>query len=584
MIGFYLATQNDSSSGIKLLSESFDSFVETNELSDNSLYVFDNHSASVVRSNNYTLYVIGTLIYKNRWNNDALKLISDGLSSGITLKDIALNTRGQYCLIIHTHGNVFVITDKLGSFPIYRYEKNNSLQISNILPLLSTRNSITLNFQGLAEFMSLNDAFCFDTTFFKEIQPLHGGTIYQFSPKQTSPPSDIVYYDILDDITLNKYQDLNEVSNTVREILSENLSFLRTQDKIFIDVTGGFDSRVNAAILNNNGIEYVSGICSNKQTLNELQIASKVAHRLNVEFYDNFNKIESYDRFKDIVHKHYNISNGVPQLYYSTDLINYYDNIKRNYNIHVTGMVGSQLFRRKGSLEGTIIDNKIDIDKYLKTNFKYLNLINDRYITKGSYYGNLREKVEKIIGRIRGDDFFNLLMLIELMSYGRCHHGSAIGTHNCILPHYSPYMEANLVKVMFETSSSLKYEHNIQREILSKINPAVASVMTTHGYKAVRSSGLFSKRFLRTKKIAKEIKNKGMSYLRSCLGCYSTSDDPVYWIQEARRNYSDNMKIFEIVDKVKFEDLLHNNRNNNRFMAKIVYLNKIIEEYGPNIG
>lgn len=62
MIGFYLTTQNDSSSGIKLLSESFDSFVETNELSDNSLYVFDNHSASVVRSNSYTLYVIGTFI------------------------------------------------------------------------------------------------------------------------------------------------------------------------------------------------------------------------------------------------------------------------------------------------------------------------------------------------------------------------------------------------------------------------------------------------------------------------------------------------------------------------------------------
>jgi len=197
VIGFYFTIQKNSCGDVELRSESFDSFTRINTLSKNSLYLFSDQDASKEHFNGYAFYVIGTLVYKKQWNRKALRLISGDLANGLTVEDIALNSKGQYCLIIHSPENVFIVTDKLGSFPIYKYEKNSSLQISNMLPLLAKRNNVTLAFQELAEFISLPDPFCYSATLFKEIQYLRGGTIYQFCQKQTLKGSELVYYNVL---------------------------------------------------------------------------------------------------------------------------------------------------------------------------------------------------------------------------------------------------------------------------------------------------------------------------------------------------------------------------------------------------
>lgn len=599
MIGFYLTTENGSHRRLKLLFESFDPFVKTKEVFDNSLYILSDHRTPVVRFDDYTFFVIGTLIYKNQWSNDALKLIAHDLSTGMEIKNVALNSRGQYCLVIYTHENVFIITDKLGSFPIYRYEKDNSVQVSNIFPVLSQRNSVTLDFQGLAEFISLPEPFCFRSTFFKEIQHLCGGTIYQFGKEQTSS----TYYDMLDNINFGKHRDLKEISSIAEKTLTENLSFLGSQDKVFVDTTGGFDTRVVATILNGNGIGYVSGICG-EQVLGESQIAKEVARRLGVEFHDHM-RIQSYEQFKDIVNKHYGISNGVPPLYHTSELINYYVEIGHDHDIHVTGFGGTELLVSGTNLLTAISSYKTNIDEYLRSNFEYVDIIDDRYMTKDAYYDKLYEKVGEIIGRTETDDFNNLSVLLKLTTYSRYYHGAVIGTHNCIMSHYSPYLEANFVKIMLETSPSLKCNHDMQKEILSRLNPDVASVMTTHGYTAstgsrdhllyvkrlarqiVRRSGFLIKIAYYSRDFLRKIKRNlltSIGYLGESLKRNEsdlTSYDRPFWVQEVESNYSDDMTIFEIVDQGKFEDALHRSPDRNRFMAKIVYLNKIIEEYNP---
>lgn len=584
MIGFYFTIQKDLCGVVELQSGSFDSFTKISTLPKNSLYLFSDRDATMEHLDDYTFYVIGTLIYKKQWNRKALKLISGDLANGLTVRDIALNSKGQYCLIIYGSEDVFIVTDKLGSFPVYKYEKNDSLQISNMLPLLAKRNDVTLAFQEMAEFVSSQDPFCYGATLFKEIQCLRGGAIYRFCQKQASEVSERVYYNMFDNITFNKYQDLNKVADMAIEILIENLSFLGPQDKIFADITGGFDTRVSATVLNYNNIKYAGGIVG-ERTADDVRFARKVAEKLNVKF-SNDSHVQSYEQFESLVRKHYNISNGVPQLYYSSDLIGYYEDIKSNYNIHLTGMVGTQLMRRKHRLEGLTAGGRVNVDGFIRKSFAYKHVINDRYITESKYYDNLYEKATKTIGTAPCDDPFGLLMLLVLDTYGRYHHGSVIGTHNCLLPHYSPYIDADLLKVMFEASSSLKYDHNVQKQILAKLNSPAASVMTSHGYSASVSSGLFPERFLRTKKVVKTIKNIGSGYLKSCLRANSKDNAPKFWLQAVAENYSGDMKIFDIVDKVGLEGELQNSndRDRNRLKAKIIYLNKIIEEYEPSIS
>ncbi len=590
MIGFYYTIQGNSLGHIELRPDSFDSFTKTTAPLENSLYLFNDQHASMENFHGYTFYIVGTLVYKNKWNCKALKLISDDLANGSAVEDIALNSKGQYCLVIHSPENVFIVTDKLGSFPVYKYEKNNSLRISNILPLLAKRNNVTLAFQELAEFISLPDPFCYNATFYKEIRPLCGGTIYQFCQKPISKLSERIYYNVFDKITFKKYQDLNEVADIAGEILTENLSFFEPQDKIFADITAGFDTRVNATILSHNDTKCVTGVmgkqipCDN-QTLNEAEIARKVANKLNFSF-DNDFCVQSYEQFQNLVCEHYNVFNGVPQLYYSSDLIGYYENIKAGYNIHLTGMLGTQLMCRKHSLEGMIIGNRINIDGFIRKSFGYKSIINDKYITESRYYDNLYDKVVGTIGTAPCDDPFSLLMLLVLDTYGRFHHGSAIGTHNCILPHYSPYIEADLLKVMFEASSSLKYDHNIQKRILAGFNSPVASVLTSHGYRANVSSGLFSEKFLRVNRLARRMKSKSIGFLKSRLKADSKDNAPKFWLRALDENYSDDAKIFDILDKAKLENALQNGSDNskNRLKAKIIYLNKIIEDYKPGIS
>lgn len=590
MIGFYYTIQRNSFSNIELRPESFDSFTKITTPLENSLYLFSDQHASMENYHGYTFYIVGTLVYKNKWNRKALKLISDDLANGSAVKDIALNSKGQYCLVIHSPENVFIVTDKLGSFPVYKYEKNNLLRISNMLPLLAKLNDITLAFQELAEFISLPDSFCYGTTFFKEILPLRGGTIYNFSQKQTSKLLVRIYYNMFDNITFKKYQDLNEVADMVGEILTGNLTFFEPQDKIFADITAGFDTRVNATILSHNNIKCVAGImgkqipCDN-QTLNEAEIARKVADKLNLNF-DNDFCVQDYEQFKNLVCEHYNVFNGVPQLYYSSDLIGYYENIKAGYNIHLTGMLGTQLMCRKHSLEGMTIDNRINIDGFIRKSFGYKSIISNKYITESQYYDNLYDKVVGTIGTAPCDDPFSLLMLLVLDTYGRFHHGSAIGTHNCILPHYSPYIEADLLKVMFEASSSLKYDHNIQKQILAGFNSPAAWVLTSHGYRANVSSGLFSEKFLRVSRLARRMKCKSIDFLKSHLKVDSGDNTPKFWLRALDENYSDDAEIFDIIDKIKLENALQNSNDNskNRLKAKIIYLNKIIEDYKPDIS
>jgi hypothetical protein len=592
MIGFYFTVQKDLSSVVKLQLESFDSFTKIPTPMKNRLYLFDDPHASMESFNGYTFYIVGTLIYKKRWNRRALKLVADDLVNGLTVEDIALNSKGQFCLIIHSSENVFIITDKLGSFPIYKYEKNDSLRMSNMLPLLAKRNDVTLAFQELAEFISLPDPFNYITTFFKEVRHLRRATICQFPQKQTSRVSEKVYCDMFDNIEYNKYRNLNKVAEMAGETLMENLSFLGPQDKIFADLTGGFDSRVSATILNHSNVKFVAGIMGKYipravygQTINEAKIAQKAAKALNVKFCNDF-CIQSYEQFNNLVHEHYNIFNGVPQLYYSSDLIGYYENIKSNYDIHLTGMLGTQVMCRKNSLEGMTTDNRINVDGFIRKSFEYKSVISDKYITESQYYDNLHEKVIETVGTSLCDDPFSLLMLLVFDTYGRFHHGSAMGTHNCILPPYSPYIDADLLKVMFEASSSLKYFHNIQKHILAKFNSPAASVMTTHGYKASVSSELFSKRFLRVKKVVKTIKNRSIEHLKCLLRTDREDSIPKFWLRAVNENYFDNMKIFDIVDKVKLENVLWNSNDTskNRLKAKIIYLNKIIEEYQPGIS
>ena len=66
------------------------------------------------------------------------------------------------------------------------------------------------------------------------------------------------YYDFLYGIDFDKYANLDEATEKAKSILLKNFRFIENdkKDKIFIDLTGGLDSRLIASLLCSRGVEF----------------------------------------------------------------------------------------------------------------------------------------------------------------------------------------------------------------------------------------------------------------------------------------------------------------------------------------
>ncbi len=589
MIGFYLTINKSANSDIKLSSSQYESPIDSDTFRQQGLYIFNHDHPQTVQSSGYTIFNIGTLIYKNEWRKKALELIICDLNNGKTIQEIMPNTRGQFCLIVHTAGNVFVTTDKLGSFPVYKFEDNDTIQISNIFLPLAKRNNVSVDYQAFAEYLSFN--YCFDCTFFNEIVLLDRGTIYQFDPDMKIQR----YDDFLSGIAFNKYNNLDEIFRLVKETLENNLSFLSSNDKIFVDLTGGFDTRTIVTILHGMNIDFDVGICG-EQIQGELGIAEQVAETLQVKHHSNI-KITDVNAFRRIVNKHFEIGNFVPILYHSSELLNYYEHIKRDFDIHITGFAGSQLFDQflpRLSFFSSRLKHKALFEK----TFRFNDIINDNLLTKTLYRENLAKKITKLLEEIGSDVHDEVACIFPLSTFNKYYHGTLAGTHNTLMPFYCPYLESNIVRVMGETSYKLKDDRTIQRALLTKLNQPVSLIMTSHGYNANIGSKRTKSTLRRFKKFAKALARQ-MIYdlgfpikIMRLVENFSRKVKPPtrleeiqrsFWIDEVEKDWSDNMTIFEVVDRNKLNKYLANESYNPKLKAKIIYLNRIIEKCRPKL-
>lgn len=589
MIAFYLTINKSADHDIKLLSSAYESPTDLNTLGQQGLHIFNDYRLQRAQAKGYTAFNIGTLIYKNKWKKKALELIIHDLIDGKSVQKIMSSTSGQFCLIVHTSANVFVITDKLGSFPVYKFEDNSTIQISNIFLPLAKHNNVTVNYQAFAEYLSFD--YCFNCTFFNEIELLDRGSIYQFVP-------DIkihVYDDFLSGIAFNKYNNLDQISRITKETLVYNLSFLSAKDNIFVDLTGGFDTRTIATILKSMNIDFEAGICG-EQVLHESGIAKEVAKALQVKHHSDIT-ITDKEVFRKTVNKHFEIGNGVPILYYSSELINYYEQIKQDFDIHITGFAGSQLFDQFLP-RLSFFSSRLKHNSLFEKSFKFKDIINGNLLTKTSYYETLAQKITALLEKIGSDIHDEVACFFPVGTFNKYFHGSLIGTHNVLMPLYCPYLESNIVRSMIETSYKLKEDRTVQRALLTELNQPASSIMTSHGYSAnigskrtrsaSRRAKKFAKNFTREMIYELRVPIKIMRWVENCASMINPPIDPAeiqrsFWVSEINEIWADNMGIFELIDRNKLNKCLAHEPHISKLKAKIIYLNRLMDECSPKL-
>jgi hypothetical protein len=599
MNGFYITGDEADGVGcLQLQRLAYQSFCELHELAKNTIYLFDGApGAQILEAQGCTLCAVGVLVHQQTWGRGALSKIMAELAGGRDPDDMARSLRGQFILLWHTPHETILINDAFAAVPVYELKKNHEVHLSNILTLLPRFNRVTWDVQSVAEFLSLD--YCLEATLFREVSRVARAQVIRLNiaMKRSS------YGDPYSDLTFGKYREVREVAALVNDALVENLSFLRPVDRIFADLTGGFDTRTVAVLLKHLGLSFSTGICG-EQVLGEASLAAEVGKTLKVPFHPDF-RIGEQNVFRRTAETHFSVAATVPLLYHSTELIHYYEKIQECFDIHLTGLAGTEIFTLHHPIRKTnLLSPKADLRGIVERGFRYFDVLPDDVMTRRQYYDGMEAKVATLLAGFSSNRFYDVVTYLALATYISAHHCTLQGVHDCFVPVYTPFLERNMVRLLVQCVGPLKHEHQIQRTLISQLNREVSLIETSHGYTA--QSGFEPMRDLtvRARRRLKEAVRRTIYHnefsrrllrgvgkgigARSAWARYGVREladvDRRFWIEEVRSMDTANMEIMGMLDGAKLRQLWTDPRDCNALLAKVVYLERLTKAYRVSVG
>jgi hypothetical protein len=613
MQSFYLTNSNFEENSLSILNKQLMNYPKL-EIKNFSINFF--HSSgkeSFYKNGQNFISNLGVFIYKNNYNKNSLKMFLDDLLSGKSLKDLLLSndTRGQFCLILYFNNQLKIISDRLGYFPVYIYQKSSTIAFSSSMLMLGKNNKTSLNYIGIGQYLSENYKYityaCCDQNIFNEIHYMEAGTVYSIDGESIKKEK---YFDIKDQLEIGKYQTIDEIVSNAENLLTNNLSFLKNiNGKIHCDITGGVDTRVIIATLSKLGIKYSVGVqaikeyedFSNQGKFSELNIVNKIIKYKDLDFrlFSDENYLKNEKTIDDITffHSHkqtYNRRAG------------YFSNVKENgADIMISGLSGTELFRLSYN-QYFKKNNNLNLDTFLAEHVELVDLLHDKFLTKESYFDHLKKFYNENISGVKFNKAKDLSSYIDYFAFYRTHFCRYLSLANSFLPFYTPYGDYPFANFMYQVSHNLKNKFKIQRFLLTKLDPKLASFYSTRGFPLSKVNFLNFYKFSRMisndvpqqyfslnqrlSSSAKKIlikhlfKNKNIYYsffrkklknIGSRKNLWNTPDN-LRIIDDLDAFVKKDLPIFEIVDKKKVIKYTNKDCNYN-IIDRVSNLNRILE-------
>ena len=491
MPAFYMSNTMDKGKNFGIFKKYFavHRIVTSNEIRLDLFYNEDD--ACFLEPDKYYLFNIGVFIYKNEWGGNALRLFLEDCEKEAEFTQLLRRARGQFCLVMYYKEKFYVITDKVGAIPIYCYRSGDTIEISNIFLPLAKNNNISLNYNWIAQYVSQGKQkggtySYFDRTLANEISVLDCGSAYTLGKNM----HEAKYYDIRSGLEIGKYTDAQEVSDIAKKMLSDNLLFLKNANNVYCDITGGFDTRTNLAILMHNNIEFSCGNqipieykdLSNKGRYSDLAISRKIADRFNLGFH-NYTDAEfnlEREKWHEMAYDFFGEDNWT-----YARRAGYYAYLKDRYRILISGVYGGELLVQYYGPCG-YTPEKFNMNAVLHRYFPYCDIMKDEYYSEEKYRESLRNVLEDFVSHTDFQRFDDAGTYFHYLTFYRTFFSKYVGAMNAIIPAYNPYQEADFIRLMAQTSFKLKSRYFIQRCIISELNPELGDIETSHGYPATK--------------------------------------------------------------------------------------------------
>lgn len=231
---------------------------------------------------------IGSIIYKDFSNNNALKNILSDFSDENDIDLIKQTIIGNYVILIKKENNIFVFNDASNLYTLYYHQKNDNIYIgSDLFDLAINRNekkSLTIDENNFLEGVFVNGILG-EATIFKEIKKLLGHEYISINLRTEN--FKINHISVKKSI-ISKLSFERNFEKYHKTLINNINSIVKHYKNIAIFITGGLDSRVILSAFLNAGVKptLLYGIGNSAITNtnnNDYEIVKKIAKKFDLE-------------------------------------------------------------------------------------------------------------------------------------------------------------------------------------------------------------------------------------------------------------------------------------------------------------
>lgn len=396
-----------------------------------------------------------------------------------------------------------LFTDPFNVRPLYYFVQDGSLCISTALQALvhyrqQRQLSNALNYPAIIEYY-LFEYSLKDDTCIKSIQTMPPGGRLTFSTAGTNLQH---YWDATTE--LNELQPVYSEKESIpklEKLLKDNLSlYLFDPERTAVALTGGYDSRLNLALLGyqaKNHHFYSYGI----RGTYDLSIPQQIARQQQLHYKSillDQTYLDHYDKYAEMA---IGLGDGIAEANRANYLYVFHQLCPR-YDYILTGLFGSELIKHPTSM-GNFINQDMknlllapDPEQYLDQIFikaKRQNFI-DKDLLK-EYEGQVKERVLSHPYIVNAHPFpikyFYFLLMLGIRKYFM----KEIKVERAYVSNLHPFLDLEFVELLLKTPFPWIYHwtgkknllrsmktHRFYVSMIQRNNPELAWTLSTHGY------------------------------------------------------------------------------------------------------
>lgn len=427
------------------------------------------------------LFAVGTVLDpENQYHASCLlPLLKDYVRYG---KKVFSRLDGAFALVLYDRvaDKVLIVSDPLGFFSIFFSKKGSRSYISTSALAVAQVVGARLSEQGASQFLVSGSVYG-RYTLWENIQRSTAGTVLEIDHTGIT---ESIYFSLSANDEIRKLS-LHDTVDQAIAVLSQSIQAFTTREgTAWMDLTGGFDSRLLASLFFKNGASF-RAMCEGPVTSPDVRISSRISHEMGWE-YRNVNLPGSWgkDRYNCLAQAlgrgdgHYDVFKLSRVLWRQQEqsVSELRASVCGNAGGLWRGFFWKQEFFNAGRTKNVNYDRLIDyrilhpIDPTIFGNLKRIDLVRDELKSLLMAVG------EQYAGSI------NTLKLDCIFAFRDIGHtGAHIAAVTGLQRVFAPYILKDTLQFAISTNSKWRSHSRMVRLMIEKLNPILANYETTSG-------------------------------------------------------------------------------------------------------